>query len=145
MSDDDIITRALAILELKINRTNPLSSPKDVKDYLCLKLGNLEKEVFAVIFLDSQNRVLGYVEMFQGTLTQTSVYPREIAKAALVANAAGVILAHPHPSGVCEPSMADISLTKALKQALGLLDIQVLDHMIVARNTTYSFAEHGIL
>ncbi len=122
-----------------------LSSPKQVRDYLCLRLGGLSREVFIVLFLDAQNRVLAQEELFSGTLTQTSVYPREVVKRALHHNAASVILAHNHPSGVAQQSQADELLTTALKQALSLVDIRVLDHFIVAGNTSLSFAERGLL
>ncbi|PKO24640.1 MAG: hypothetical protein CVU35_08265 [Betaproteobacteria bacterium HGW-Betaproteobacteria-8] len=122
-----------------------LSSPQQVRDYLCLKLGGLVREVFVVLFLDAQNRVLAQEEMFSGTLTQTSVYPREVVKRALQHNAASVIFAHNHPSGVVEQSRSDEQLTDALKQALALVDIRVLDHFVVAGNSTLSFAEKGLL
>ncbi|MDZ4097657.1 MAG: DNA repair protein RadC [Methylophilaceae bacterium] len=122
-----------------------LSSPKQVRDYLCLRLGALAREVFIVLFLDAQNRVVAQEEMFSGTLTQTSVYPREVVKRALYHNAASVILAHNHPSGVAQQSQADEMLTVALKQALALVDVRVLDHFIVAGNSSLSFAEGGLL
>lgn len=122
-----------------------LTSPQQVRDYLCLKLGGLSREVFVVLFLDAQNRVLAQEEMFSGSLTQTSVYPREVVKRALHHNAASVIFAHNHPSGVAEQSRADELLTSALKQALALVDIRVLDHFVVAGNSTLSFAERGLL
>jgi DNA repair protein RadC len=122
-----------------------LGSPQQVRDYLCLKLGSLPREVFMALFLDAQNRVLAQEELFAGTLTQTSVYPREVVVRALHYNAASVIFAHNHPSGVAEQSRADELLTAALKQALALVDIRVLDHFIVAGNTTLSFAEQGLL
>ena len=122
-----------------------LSSPKQVRDYLCLKLGNLTREVFFVLFLDAQNRVVTTEEMFSGTLTQTSVYPREVVKRALHHNAASVIFAHNHPSGLAQQSQADELITKQLKVALALVDVRVLDHFIVAGNTTLSFVERGLL
>jgi DNA repair protein RadC len=122
-----------------------LGSPSQVRDYLCLKLGSLTREVFMVLFLDAQNRLLAQEEMFSGTLTQTSVYPLEVVKRALHHNAASVIFAHNHPSGVAEQSRADELLTTALKQALALVDVRVLDHFIVAGNSTLSFAERGLL
>lgn len=122
-----------------------LSSPRQVSDYLRLKLGTLSREVFLVLFLDAQNRVVAQEELFAGTLTQTSVYPREVVKRALHHNAASVIFAHNHPSGVAEQSRADEYLTQALKQALSLVDVKVLDHFIVAGNTMFSFAEKGLL
>lgn len=122
-----------------------LSSPKQVRDYLCLKLGALPQEVFLVLFLDAQNRLIASEEMFSGTLTQTSVYAREVVKRALFFNAAAVILAHNHPSGVAQPSQADEMLTSNLKEALALVDVRVLDHFIIAGNETLSFAERGLL
>jgi len=128
-----------------IARRDALGSPTAVKDYLRLKLRHLPHEVFVAIYLDSQNRVIADEELFRGTLTQTSVYPREVVKDALRHNAAGVILAHNHPSGVAEPSHADEALTRALKQALSLVDVKVLDHFIVAGGVATSFAERGLL
>lgn len=120
-----------------------LSSPQAVRHYLQLLLGKKAFESFAVLFLDTKNRLIATEELFRGTLTHTSVYPREVIKAALAHNAASVILAHNHPSGSPEPSNADHALTQALKQALGLVDIRVLDHFVVAGSNVYSFAEHG--
>ena len=122
-----------------------LTSPQAVRDYLRLQLGGLGHEVFMALFLDAQNRVLAREELFRGTLTQTSVYPREVVKRALAHNAAGVILAHNHPSGVAEPSQADRHLTDQLKTALNLVDVRVLDHFVVAGTTGFSFAERGYL
>ena len=122
-----------------------LNSPGAVRDWLRLKLSGLPHEVFLAVFLDAQNRVIEAEELFRGTLTQTSVYPREIVKRALARNAAGVILAHNHPSGVAEPSQADRWLTDQLKSALGLVDVRVLDHFIVAGGVGLSFAERGWL
>jgi DNA repair protein RadC len=120
-------------------------SPQQVRDYLVLRLGALTREVFLVMFLDAQNRLNATEELFSGTLTQTSVYPREVIRRALHHNAAGVIFAHNHPSGVAQQSSADEMLTKQLKQALALVDVRVLDHFIVAGNQTLSFAERGLL
>ncbi|MEO8751337.1 MAG: DNA repair protein RadC [Casimicrobiaceae bacterium] len=122
-----------------------LASPDAVRDYLRLTLGGLPYEAFLALFLDSQNRLLAARELFRGTLAQTSVYPREVVKAALAHNAAGVIFAHNHPSGVAEPSRADELLTAALKQALALVDIRTLDHFVVAGQRVVSFAERGLL
>jgi DNA repair protein RadC len=116
-----------------------------VCDFLQLTIGGLSHEVFVALFLDSQNRLLAWEELFRGTLTQTSVYPREVVKTALRYNAAGVIFAHNHPSGVAEPSRADELLTQTLKQALSLVEIKTLDHFIVAGTRTVSFAERGLL
>jgi DNA repair protein RadC len=120
-------------------------SPTAVRDYLRLQLADLGHEVFAVLFLDAQHRLLVYEPLFRGTLTQTSVYPREVLKRALALNAAAVILAHNHPSGVAEPSRADEFLTQQLKNALALIDVRVLDHLVVGRQGTVSFAERGLL
>ena len=122
-----------------------LVSPQAVRDYLRLSLGGRPYEVFMGLFLDSQNRVLAAEELFRGTLAQTSVYPREVVKAALARNAAAMIFAHNHPSGVAEPSRADELLTQALKQALALVDIRTLDHFVVAGGRLTSFAERGLL
>lgn len=122
-----------------------LSSPQAVRQYLQLLLGGKAYESFAVLFLDVKNRLIACEELFRGTLTHTSVYPREIVKVALAHNAASVILAHNHPSGTPEPSAADHTLTQALKQALALIDVRVLDHFVVAGKHVYSFTEHGQL
>jgi DNA repair protein RadC len=120
-------------------------SPEQVKQYVQLQLGNLAHEVFAVLFLDAQHRLIRLEEMFRGTLTQTSVYPREVARRALELHAAAVILAHNHPSGLAEPSRADEFLTQGLKSALQLIDVRVLDHLVVGRGEVVSFAERGLL
>ena len=119
-------------------------SPGRVKDYLGLQLGGRPQEVFAVLFLDGQHRLLRLEEMFHGTLTQTSVYPREVLRRALALNAAAVVLAHNHPSGVAEPSRADEYLTQTLKTALQLIDVRVLDHIIVGQGQVVSLAERGL-
>jgi DNA repair protein RadC len=122
-----------------------LSSPELVKRYLRIKLGGQRHESFVVLFVDVKNRLIADKELFRGTLSHTSVYPREVVKAALACNAASVILAHNHPSGTPEPSEADLHLTRSLKQALALVDIRVLDHFVVAGPLVHSFAEHGQL
>jgi DNA repair protein RadC len=122
-----------------------LTSPDAVRAYLRLRLRDMEHEVFCCVFLDAQNRVIAVEELFRGTLTQTSVYPREILKRALAHNAAALILAHNHPSGVAEPSQADRLLTRQLSEALALVDIRVLDHFIVAGASFLSFMESGQL
>jgi len=132
-------------LKEEMQRGDALNSPRAVRDYLQLLLGGRHQEVFLVLFLDTQHRVISSEELFQGTLSQTSVYPREVVKRALAHNAAAVILAHNHPSGVAEPSQSDRMLTDALKQALSLIDVRVLDHFIVAVGQTSSFAEKGLL
>jgi len=132
-------------LKEEISSRDALSSPRAVRDYLRLVLGGREQEVFVVLLLDAQHRVIACEELFHGTLTQTSVYPREVVKCSLRHNAAAVIFAHNHPSGVAEPSHADEILTRSLKSALALVDIEVLDHFIVAGSRTMSFAERGLL
>ena len=132
-------------LNEQLQQHDILSSPQQVRDLLILKLGALTREVFVVMFLDAQNRLNATEEMFTGTLTQTSVYPREVVKRALYHNAASVIFAHNHPSGIAKQSSADELLTAQLKQALALIDVRVLDHFIVAGNQTLSFAERGLL
>jgi DNA repair protein RadC len=140
-----ILTAAHEILATRIKHGDALNSPATVRDYLRLLLHDREHEVFVVVLLDAQNRVLATEEIFRGTLTQTSVYPREVVKVALRHNAASVIFAHNHPSGVAEPSQADQLLTTSLKQALALVDIKVLDHFIVASGSALSFSERGLL
>ena len=125
--------------------TNALTSPGAVRDYLRLAIAERQHEVFVCLWLDAQHRAISFDEMFRGTLTQTSVYPREIVKAGLKANAAAVIFAHNHPSGAAQPSQADELLTRNLKDALSLVDIKVLDHFIVAGHQALSFAERGLL
>lgn len=125
--------------------SDSLSSPASVRDYLRLFLGGQEFESFVALWLDAQHRLIAGMELFRGTLTQTSVYPREVVKKGLALNAAAVIFAHNHPSGVAEPSQSDRMLTDALKQALSLVDIRVLDHFIVADITVMSFAERGLI
>ena len=121
------------------------SSPGDVQSFLCGRIGNLEYEVFWCLFLDSQNRLICAEELFRGTLTKTSVYPREVVKVALKHNAAACIFAHNHPSRMTSPSLADEALTKCLKTALALVDVKVLDHFVIAGNKAESFAELGLL
>ena len=132
-------------LDEKMRDTNALTSPGAVRDYLRLALSRREEEVFVCIWLDAQHKVIEIKEAFTGTLTQTSVYPREIVKAALARNAAAVIFAHNHPSGVAQPSQADELLTRNLKEALALVEVKVLDHFIIAGNQAISFAERGLL
>ena len=145
-------SRLLAAKELvrrslleRLRQGNALSSPASVREFLRMTLAGRDYEVFIVMFLDAQNRVIESEEMFRGTLTQTSVYPREIVKRSLFYNAGATIFAHNHPSGVAEPSHADETLTQSLKQALALVDVRVLDHFIVAGAGILSFAERGLL
>ena len=132
-------------LDEEMRGTDNLSSPDAVRRYLRLLLEQRRVEVFVGLFLDAQNRLIAARELFSGTLTQTSVYPREVVAGALSHNAASVIFAHNHPSGVAEPSRADEALTRTLKQALALVDVRVLDHFIVGRGSILSFAERGLL
>lgn len=132
-------------LHEEVRRDAVLNTPAKVRDYLNLSLRNQAREVFVALFLDAQNRLIKDEILFHGTLTQTSVFPREIVKQALHHNAAAVIFAHNHPSGLAEPSRADELLTRALREALGLIDVRVLDHVIVAGHATVSFAERGLL
>src|SRR5450756_2019335 len=140
-----IMEMSLRGLKEELQRGDALNSPRAVRDYLQLLLGGRQQEVFLVLFLDTQHRVIASEELFHGTLNQTSVYPREVVKRALAHNAAAVIFAHNHPSGVTEPSQADQLLTSALKQALALVDVTVLDHFVVAAGQILSFAERGLL
>jgi len=132
-------------LKDELRAASALTSPGAVRDYLRLAIADREHEVFVCLWLDAQHRVLRFEELFRGTLTQTSVYPREIVKAGLRANAAAVIFAHNHPSGAAQPSRADELLTRNLKDALALVDVKVLDHFVVAGNQALSFAERGLL
>jgi DNA repair protein RadC len=132
-------------LKDELRTANALTSPGAVRDYLRLAIAEREHEVFVCLWLDAQHRVTACEELFRGTLTQTSVYPREIVKAALKANAAAVIFAHNHPSGAAQPSQADELLTRNLKEALALVDVKVLDHFVVAGHQALSFAERGLL
>ena len=132
-------------LHEEMRAESALTSPGAVRDFLRLSIASREHEVFVCLWLDAQHRVIASKELFRGTLTQTSVYPREIVKAALAANAAAVIFAHNHPSGAAQPSQADELLTRNLKEALALVDVKVLDHFIVAGNQAISFAERGLL
>lgn len=140
-----IVEQALALLAGEAARTDVLSSPQVVRDYLSLRLADREHEVFTVVFLDVHLRVIETVELFRGTLAQTSVYPREVVIEALRRNAAAVILAHNHPSGCPEPSRSDELLTSTLRAALMLIDVKVVDHVVVARTGCVSFAERGLL
>jgi DNA repair protein RadC len=140
-----VIELARRSLHQRLAERPAFEAPEGVREYLRLHLSTRDHEVFAVLFLDAQHRLLQFDEMFRGTLTQTSVYPREVVRRALALNAAAVILAHNHPSGVAEPSRADEFLTQSLKSALQLVDVRVLDHMVVARNQVVSFAERGLL
>ncbi len=133
------------VLRERLEHGPALSSPQAARDYLRLKLKDRPHEVFGAMFLNAQNQVLAVEELFRGTLTQTSVYPREVVKRALAHNAAAVIFAHNHPSGIAEPSRSDEALTAALRQALALVDVKVLDHFVIGAGSAMSFAERGLL
>ncbi len=140
-----VIEMARRGMSAQLRESPVFTAPQVVKEYLQLQLGALPHEVFWVLFLDAQHRLIAAEELFRGTLTQTSVYPREVVKQALAHNAAAVILAHNHPSGVLEPSRADELLTQTLKSSLALVDVRVLDHLVVGRASAVSFAERGLL
>ena len=141
-----IIRRALKILETRMTyETDFFTSPVDTKNYLRLKLGSNEREVFAVLYLSNRNQLISYEELFLGTVDGASVYPREVVKSALKHNAASIICAHNHPSGVCEPSHADEMITKRIKDACGLVEIRMLDHLIVSGREAVSLAERGLI
>lgn len=142
---EEVLSHARRVLANRVRRGATMSSPQAVKDHLRMELGALEHEVFCVLFLDAQHRIIALKQMFRGTVSQTSVYPREVVKEALAVNAAAVILAHNHPSGSVEPSLADEFLTQTLKTALALVDVRVLDHLVVAGADVCSFAERGLI
>lgn len=141
----EIIAAARRAMTRRVHRGTAMSSPRAVREFLAVKLGTLEHEIFAVLLLDTRHRLIDYVELFRGTINGASVHPREVVKLALARNAAALVLAHPHPSGSPEPSQADELITHRLKEALALVDIAVLDHVIVAGGETVSFAERGML
>lgn len=142
---EEVLQAAQRVLASQVRGTNLLDSPAVVRDFLRTRLGALPHEIFAVVHLDAQHRVLDYVEMFRCTVSQTSVYPREVVKDVLMRGSVAVMLVHNHPSGVVDPSRADEVLTQALKSALSLVDVRVLDHLIVAGPAVLSFAERGLL
>ena len=142
---EEVLSQARRVLAHRVRRGATMSSPQAVKDHLRLEIGVLEHEVFSVLFMDAQHRIIELRQMFRGTVSQTSVYPREVVKEALSLNAAALILAHNHPSGAAEPSRADEFLTQTLKTALALVDVRVLDHLVVAGADVTSFAERGLL
>ncbi len=140
-----ILAKAAAILDSKLRTTDALTSSAITRNYVRTMMRGLEREVFKVLFLDNQHRVITVEDLFFGTIDGSMVHPREVAKAALEHNAAALIFAHNHPSGVAEPSQADISITRRLKNALALLDIRVLDHLIVGESEVTSLAERGLM
>ena len=140
-----VLELARRALSAQLKQHTLFDAPHAVRDYLQLQLGSRPHEIFAVMFLDSQHRLIVLEELFRGTLTQTSVYPREVVVRALALNAASVVLAHNHPSGTAQPSRADEALTQTLKAALGLVDVRVLDHFVVTSTEAVSMAERGLL
>lgn len=145
VEEDLTILHALSILRARFKRRDVFDSPSSVMHFLRLQAQGLAYEVFAVMYLDTHNRLIDYEQLFRGTLSQTAVYPREVARQALAKNAASVILHHNHPSGMCLPSKADESLTQTLKLALGLVEVRVLDHIITSDCGAISMAESGLL
>jgi len=141
----DVLDRAQALLAQRYRVGSPvLTSPALTRDFLRMHVGTSECEIFGVLHLDSRHRLIAVENLFRGTINSASVHPREVVKAALIHNAAAVVLFHNHPSGLSEPSAADELITRRLKEALALIDVRVLDHLIVAESI-YSFAEHGLL
>jgi len=145
LTDDQIIAKAIAILEARATKGIALTSPASAANLVRLKMASLEREVFAALFLDNSHCLIEYRELFFGTIDGAAVYPREVVKAALQANAAAVIFAHNHPSGNTEPSQADRKITSRLVDALALVDVRVLDHFVVSDAGFTSFAERGLI
>lgn len=147
VTSEQIIDQAKAILLEALQRPNSetMSDPTTVRQFLTLSLADKQREIFACLYLDNQHRLIKYEELFKGTIDSASVYPREVVKAALQHNAAAVIFAHNHPSGIATPSQADKDITQRLKQALATVDIRTLDHFVVGHDETVSFAEKGYL
>jgi DNA repair protein RadC len=141
----EILEAARAVMNRRVRRGSHMGSPATVRDFLTIRLGSLDHEVFAVLLLDARNRLIEFVELFRGTIDGASVYPREVVKLALAKNAAAVLIAHDHPSGVSEPSHADELITRRLRDALALVDIRLLDHIIIAGGESLSLAERGLL
>ena len=145
-AEQKVLDRAARILAREMKeRPLAMTSPQLVRDFLRFELEHVEHETFCVLFLDTQHRLIAFEELFRGTLDSASVYPREVAKEALRHNAGAVILAHNHPSGIAEPSHADRRITDKLKEALGLFEIRVLDHLVVGSPEVVSFAEQGLI
>lgn len=144
-SAEEILDAARSILARRVRRGRALSNPRHTRDFLRLELASRDHEIFAIFFLDNRHRIIEFVPLFRGTIDGASVYPREVVKEALARNAAAVILAHNHPSGVAEPSQADELITRRLREALALIDVRVLDHLVVTGDQIVSFAERGLL
>jgi len=144
-TDTQILDAARSILARHVRRGRALGNPRATREYLQLHLAPRDHEIFAILFLDNRHRVIEFVPLFRGTIDGASVHPREVVKEALARNAAAVILAHNHPSGVAEPSAADELITHRLRDALALIDVRILDHFVVTGDTVVSFAERGLL
>jgi DNA repair protein RadC len=144
-TSEEILSAARSVLARAVRRGVSLDSPRAVRDYLSVTLGNRAHEIFGVIYVDNRHRLIEWQELFRGTLDGASVYPREVVKEALARNAAACILVHNHPSGVAEPSQADELITRRLKEALALVEIRVLDHLVVGGGELVSFAERGLV
>ena len=144
-TSDEVLRAARACLARRLRRGAALESPRAAHDYLRLRMGALEHEVFGVLYLDNRHRLIEWQALFRGTLDGATVHPREVVKEALARNAAACLLVHNHPSGVAEPSQADELITRRLREALALVDIRVLDHLVVAGDEVVSFAERGLL
>ena len=145
VEEDRLIYDALKILKRRCRKGIAFTSPNDARDYLTVKYTDCERETFIVLFLDTRHRLIRMSEMFVGTLDGASVYPREVVKEALRCNAGAVILCHNHPSGVTEPSLADQAITRRLKDALGAVEIRILDHFVVGGGECISMAERGLI
>lgn len=145
VSDEEVIAAALRILSQQLVRGNAIANPRATREYLAMRFAGVEHEIFSCLYLDNRHRVIACEELFRGTIDGASVHPREVVKQALVHNAAAVILVHNHPSGLAEPSQADELITHRLKEALALIDVRVLDHLVVAGPVTESMAERGLM
>ncbi len=145
LSEADILREAEAIIERRFFRQNEVTNADDAKDFLRAKLAQQDREVFGALFLNNQHEIIVWEVLFQGTIDGCSVHPREVVKRALAHNAAAVIFAHPHPSGCVEPSKHDIRITERLQEALALIDVRVLDHVIVGGTDVLSMAQRGLL
>jgi DNA repair protein RadC len=145
LTNEDILEKASDILLEQVNNSDIISSPSDAKEFLKYKISNLEYEVFVGLFLDNRNRLIAYKELFRGTIDGAAVYTREVVKEALALNSASMICAHNHPSGSAAQSKSDERITLRLKEALGYMDIRLIDHLVICRDETVSLAEEGIL
>jgi DNA repair protein RadC len=144
-SDEEILASARAVLARRVRRGTTFTSPNVVKDFLLNTYSPLEHEIFALILLDNRHRMIDRLDLFRGTIDGASIHPREVVKVALAHNAAAVVAVHNHPSGIAEPSQADELITARLREALALVDVRLIDHLIVSGDTVVSFAERGLL